>query len=178
MGVYRTRCIVHSVYRHQSIKYLFTTPDIQCLHNTKLRQYNGHVFTSNLIGRTMNEGLQRSVFMGIYVSLYTPSPIVRGRIWTAAKCVCVCVCVCVYIYIKPYKHTRTPQKGRGFVAIMEDRWQIGDQAVLTNWRLLRLAAMGVEGAGRHHAIQEAACGGCEGYETRILVFITHCSLVT
>ena len=62
MVVYRKQCTVHTMYRHQSIKYLFTTPDIYCLHNTKLRQYNGHVFTSNLLGRTMN---------GVYCALYS-----------------------------------------------------------------------------------------------------------
>lgn len=54
------------------------------------------------------------------------------------------------IYIKPYKHTRTPQKGRGFVTIMEDRWQTGDQVVLTNWQLLGLPGQGVGKSRRQH----------------------------
>jgi len=57
------------------------------------------------------------------------------------------------IYIKPYKHTRTPQKGRGFVTIMEDRWQIGDQVVLTNWRLLGFPGRGVGKSRRQRTAQ-------------------------
>lgn len=83
--------------------------------------------------------------MGVYCALYSWGPFL------------LCTCLVPlseaeygqlrieYIYIKPYKHTRTPQKGRGFVTIMEDRWQTGDQVVLTNWRLLRLPGLGVWG---------------------------------
>lgn len=100
MVVYRKQCRVHTMYRHHSIKYLFTTPDIYCLHNTKLRQYNGHVFTSNLLGRTMNGGLLCSLFMGIFASLYTPSSIVRDRIWTAANWVYILNRISTHAHLK------------------------------------------------------------------------------